>query len=37
MVTLALGIVNCLKSDINNMKDADEFDFFEYMDNLKNV
>jgi len=36
MVCLALGIVNCLKTDINNLTDPDEFDFYELIDKLKN-
>lgn len=37
MVCIALGILNSLKTDINNMVNPDEFEFFELMDNLKNL
>lgn len=28
IVTISIGIVNCLKQDIHNMVSPDEFDFF---------
>lgn len=37
MVCLALGIVNCLKTEINNLVNPDEFDFYELIDKLKNL
>jgi len=37
MVCLALGLLNCLKGEINNMVDPDEFDFYELVDKFKNV
>lgn len=37
MVSIALGIVKCLKRDIAEMISPDEIDFFEYFDNLKNI